>query len=526
MQPREQADAGGGPVRGLIEGFYGPPWSWDARAEVMAAGHGGGMTHYVYAPKDDPLHRERWREPYPSADLDRLAGLVGAGTLSVGFAISPGLSMAYDDDADRAALGAKVDQVLDLGIDLVCLAVDDIPVRPGLGEAHASVTTWLRHHLGDRARLILVPTEYTGTTATPYLDALATGVPADVPIAWTGATVVCDEITVAEAEARAASLGGRPPLVWDNYPVNDSIMADQLFTGPLRGRPAGLLDVTSGWMANPMVQARASLPALASVAGWLRGDDPERAWRSSLGGAATFCEGCDGEVPNRLVARLGDVADGPGWGAALGDAHRWFRAAATCAAPGMEDEVGPWLARLHEDASLAVQALRCIQAAKPVVSAALDGRGRASGPDLVTVGETALALAARWPAARRAEVSVLGARCGVRPVMGQWPDGSWAFRSASVTTGANALDAVVGLALEAADAVVASAPPGVRPAERRAPLVDGLAVEADGQPVPVAHDGTFRAPAGAPVTARWGGLATTVAPGAGPPLAESRLDAP
>ena len=59
------ADGGGAsgarPIRGLIEGFYGPPWSFDERAEVMARCAGWGMTHYVYAPKDDPLHRERWR---------------------------------------------------------------------------------------------------------------------------------------------------------------------------------------------------------------------------------------------------------------------------------------------------------------------------------------------------------------------------------------------------------------------------------------------------------------------------------
>ena len=30
-----------------------------------------GMTDYVYAPKDDPKHRERWRDPY---DADELAG--------------------------------------------------------------------------------------------------------------------------------------------------------------------------------------------------------------------------------------------------------------------------------------------------------------------------------------------------------------------------------------------------------------------------------------------------------------------
>ena len=62
-----------GGLTGVIEGFYGPPWSWEQRLDVMAWCHERGMTHYVYAPKDDPLHRERWREPYADDALDGFA---------------------------------------------------------------------------------------------------------------------------------------------------------------------------------------------------------------------------------------------------------------------------------------------------------------------------------------------------------------------------------------------------------------------------------------------------------------------
>jgi hyaluronoglucosaminidase len=54
-------------VRGIIEGFYGPPWTWVDRRRVSETLAGAGMDTYVYAPKDDPLHRERWREPYDDA---------------------------------------------------------------------------------------------------------------------------------------------------------------------------------------------------------------------------------------------------------------------------------------------------------------------------------------------------------------------------------------------------------------------------------------------------------------------------
>ena len=49
-------------MNGVIEGFYGTPWTWDERALVCRGIAAAGGDTYVYAPKDDPLHRDRWRE--------------------------------------------------------------------------------------------------------------------------------------------------------------------------------------------------------------------------------------------------------------------------------------------------------------------------------------------------------------------------------------------------------------------------------------------------------------------------------
>ena len=91
------------------------------------------MTDYLYAPKDDPLHRERWREPYDADVLARLRPARRRRHRSrVGFAISPGLSIDYGSATDRADLAAKVDQVVALGITTRRPALDDIPVRPAV----------------------------------------------------------------------------------------------------------------------------------------------------------------------------------------------------------------------------------------------------------------------------------------------------------------------------------------------------------------------------------------------------------
>ncbi len=439
------------PVVGIIEGFYGPPWTWSQRTDVARWCADRGMTHYVYAPKDDPKHRERWRDPYEPDELARFAALAADGGLELGFALSPGLDIDYSSSADRDDLWHKVASVLDHGVGSVVLALDDIPDRPGLGREHALLVSWLHDRLDGAASLVLVPTQYIGSRPTPHLAELAAGVPPDVAIAWTGESVVNDEITVADAERRAEALGGRPPLLWDNYPVNDAFMADRLFLGPLRGRDPGLPAACAGWLANPMVQPVASQLPLASVAALLRGEDPDAAWLAEAQrlGWLTFAEACDGELPQRLVAEL---ASAPGSDAEDGPARAltaWLEAAAAVEAPGLEEEAAPWLEQVRLEAAVGLRALRLLAAARPTTQAGADG----STPDSVDADAVlgrAMRLLATWPAVRRAPVSVLGPRCSVRPALEQRADGGWRLRRDAVIEDGNALDHLARLALDAA----------------------------------------------------------------------------
>ena len=102
-------------LRGIVEGFYGPPWTWDLRAEVATWCAARGMPDYVYAPKDDPKHRDRWADPYDADELLGFARMAELPGVRLGFAISPGLSIDADDAGDRRRLGAKVDQVVGVG---------------------------------------------------------------------------------------------------------------------------------------------------------------------------------------------------------------------------------------------------------------------------------------------------------------------------------------------------------------------------------------------------------------------------
>ena len=177
-------------------------------------------------------------------------------------------------------------------------------------------------------------------------------------------------------------------------------MADRLFLGPLRGREPGLDEICCGYLANPMVQPRASLPALASIAGYLCGTDPEQAWADDRGDLRVFAEACDGEVPRRLVA---DV-----------DRRRRLRRARVMArrgrrrvaAPGLEERPTAGSRRPTERPT----------SVAPLCGSSTRSQRRRSGhghePGAGRVG-------LRMAGVRRSEVTVMGPRCSVRPVLGQ-----------------------------------------------------------------------------------------------------------
>ncbi len=291
-------------IRGVVEGFYGKPWAHEDRLWLLERMSGWGMNTYVYAPKDDPFHLARWREPYPDEQLAEFRALVRAGEragVRVGFAVSPGRSIVYAEREDRARLVAKLASFHALGARVLSLAVDDVPSSlihdadrrafRSLADAQLALVRELQDAFGCDSLLWLCPTDYLGVAPTDYLEELGERLDSSVEVAWTGRTVVSPEIRKAEAAARAATLRRRL-LVWDNTPVSDGPMRCMLHLNPYTGRDRELDAHVSGVLLNPMEHVRASAVTLGCAASYLRdprGYDAERAWERSvdeLGGAA------------------------------------------------------------------------------------------------------------------------------------------------------------------------------------------------------------------------------------------------
>jgi len=315
-------------LRGVVEGFYGPPWTPAATVDTLAFMGAQGMNTFVYAPKNDPYQRADWQEPYPARQLADLQTLVQAATrshITFVYSISPGLSIVYSSAADRSALEAKLAQLRGIGVHSFMLSFDDVTdhlVAPAdvaayggsLSAAQVDLANALQadeRSLDPAFSLMLTPTEYSGTRSDAYLRGLA-ALSGDVDVVWTGPGVLSPQLGLADAQAFGAIVGRRP-VIWYNYPVNDwtvpsaqlnsglQVQAKDLFMGPVQGLDPGLAQGVRGILANPMLQPYASQLPLASLAAYLNapGDAgaPASAWQAALtrlGGPAaqalaTFC---------------------------------------------------------------------------------------------------------------------------------------------------------------------------------------------------------------------------------------------
>lgn len=277
-------------VRGIVEGFYGPPWSHDERLDLIRFIADRGMNTFVYAPKDDPLVRRDWRLQYSGGELERLAELIGECRergVDFVYCLSPGLSIRYSDEADAAALATKFESVLALGAARPGLLLDDIPPLlqydedvarwPDLASAHVELVKRLA-----MPNLLVCPTQYYGRGTEHYISTLGRGV--DSELCFTGRLICSPFLDLIDAEVFAGATG-HAPLYWDNYPVNDVAMGHELHLGPYRGRDAGLANASRGVIANGMQFAESSKIAFATIADYLWSPtdyEPEASWAVAL----------------------------------------------------------------------------------------------------------------------------------------------------------------------------------------------------------------------------------------------------
>ncbi len=282
---------------GVIEGFYGTPWSHEDRcgfAEFMAA-HGFGF--YLYAPKADAYLRKAWREPIPEDDMEQLAALSAAyraqGVL-FGVGLSPFEVYVDFSAAEKELLAQKIRQLNDVGCDMLAILFDDMKGDvPTLAQTQVEILHFIQQTT-TAAQIVFCPTYYSddpvlervfGTMPAGYLEELGATLDPAIDVFWTGPNVVSDDYPAAHLEAVTEKLR-RKPFLWDNYPVNDSEkMSKHLHLRSFTGRPHSLRDLLSGHAVNPMLQPWLTrLPLQTLSESYHLGDmyDPDKAFERAV----------------------------------------------------------------------------------------------------------------------------------------------------------------------------------------------------------------------------------------------------
>ena len=367
--------------RGIVEGFFGPPWSMPHRKALFRFGAKRGMNTYLYAPKDDPYHRERWREPYPKGEWKALLGLIKAAQgqrIDFVYAFHPGKGLRFSAPEPTQALLEKAARFYDAGVRTFAVLFDDIPscLRYAEDRKHFSASLaraeglWLEKILERQpaswkeVEWWICPSRYTdhpqlarmfGSFEPRFWETLANHLPDPVACLWTGPAIVSRRISPAHARKVARQVR-HPLILWDNYPVNDLSMSDEMHLAPLAGRDSRLPEVVYGYLNNPLMQESLSLVPLATCFDYAADPaayDPDRSWREAVrelfGESAIphwraildFCERMNRSRGGERTATLA-----PGRLRALREAdryllrnqgRRWF------------EEFRPWLARLEAE---------------------------------------------------------------------------------------------------------------------------------------------------------------------------------
>lgn len=266
-------------ARGIVEGFYGNPWSQTDRKRQFEFYGANKLNTYIYGPKDDVYHRAKWKENYPQAEADKLKDLVQTANhnkVRFVWAIHPGNSIKWVDNNrdgvidDFEACKKKLLSVYDLGVREFAVFFDDISGEGKNAANQAKLMNYLDSTLRkahpDIKPLILCPTEYnkayTGGNDN-YLNTLGNDMVKSAQVMWTGNSVV-DMIDKSDMNWINARIK-RNAYIWLNYPVTDYCISHMLM-GPTYGNDTDIASMVSGFTANPMEYAEASKVSLFSIA--------------------------------------------------------------------------------------------------------------------------------------------------------------------------------------------------------------------------------------------------------------------
>lgn len=281
--------------RGVVEGFYGAPWSHEVRMSLIDFYGKFKMNSYLYGPKDDPYHScPNWRLPYPEKEAENIKELIQAcnrNRVDFVWAIHPGQDIKWNEE-DYQNLINKFNWMYDLGVRTFAVFFDDISGEGTNPVKQTDLLNRLNEEFvkvkGDVSSLTVCPTDYSKLWANPTpqgsLAIYGNTLDPSIEVFWTG-DVVCSDLTK-ETMDWVNSRIQRPGYFWWNYPVTDYVR-NIILQGPVYGLNTSLTAKDlSGIASNPMEHGEASKLALYGVADYtwnVANYNPIDNWERGLG---------------------------------------------------------------------------------------------------------------------------------------------------------------------------------------------------------------------------------------------------
>jgi hyaluronoglucosaminidase len=259
---------------GVIEGFFGRPWSWESRLSGADFLRDNGYQFYIYASKSEPFLRRRWREPIPPETLQHLSQLSARcrqRDIAFGIGLTPFEIYRNYDATAQASLRSKVSQINEIGVNILGILFDDMRGDvEGLAEIQARVIADICNWSSAES-FIVCPTYYShdprlarefGSPPKDYLRDLGRLIDAHIDFFWTGEKIISDGYSALHLADVSADIG-RKPFIWDNFIANDSrTRTNFLFLDPFAGAWNLSADRVAGIAFNPMNQPYLSRIAL------------------------------------------------------------------------------------------------------------------------------------------------------------------------------------------------------------------------------------------------------------------------
>ena len=280
--------------RGVVEGFYGTPWSHEVRISLIDFYGQNKMNTYLYGPKDDPYHScPNWRLPYPEDEARNIGELVKTcerNRVDFVWAIHPGQDIKWNEE-DYGNLLNKFNLMYDLGVRSFAIFFDDISGEGTNPTRQAELLNRLNSEFvkvkGDVRPLIVCPTDYSRLWANPgpngNLSIYGKILDPSIEVFWTG-DYVCSDLTEETMEWVNTRIK-RPAFYWWNFPVTD-YARHIIMQGPAYGLDKSLTgDDLCGIVSNPMEHGEASKIALYGVADYswnIAGYNPLDNWERGL----------------------------------------------------------------------------------------------------------------------------------------------------------------------------------------------------------------------------------------------------